>query len=205
MNYELLINIIYDLFKINAKKALQLQKLLFSYSSNGNQAKKNEIKKKIKDIITDLLYSCLSVDSKTNIYQLGVEINDISYNLECSSNDGLRIGYYGAIRVLNRNDELVITNFIPRSYSRGFYLDPPKDMPDEARKKERDFFNKNKFELYYLGTIMDKREEYVSSKFEVKNDTISRDFVMKLIDYLNLNKIDSEEDFKEEIRQKIKS
>ena len=205
MNTDLLVKIINDLYLIDPRRSKKLQDMFLLYYQETDDYKKHVIKTRINQFVSSILFRLLSKESRLNIFDLGVEINERSSKLEKEAGDNWHIGYYGAVRLLRKENEVVITNFIPRSHGTGFYLDPDKNMPASELERESKFYKDNSFTLSIIATLMDKREDYTSSKFELKNNRVSREFVETLIEFLGLPKIDSDESFKRSLKQRIKS
>ena len=204
MNIELLKNIIEELETTRPRQAKKLKQLLGDYNSAGNETKKRKAKKAIKDTLYNLFINSLTTMSRYAIYDLGIVIGEGCYGIEYAEGNDWHVGYVGAVRMVYEDGNYEVKNFIPRNYKEGFSLDIPEDMDIVEKAKAIEFYRNQMNNLDHLSEQMDRRQEMLEN-YELKAGSMKRETAEKIISYLDMPRIGSLEDIKQETRQKVRA
>ena len=204
MDTQLLREIIAGVKTFNRRAAKRIEKLLNKYEAEPNEEKKREIKKYIHQYLYYIFGTCLDKDSRFIIENLGQTIALQQKSVERRANDSWTFGYAGAARAIVKEGKLTITNFIPRDYQKGFYLDTPEHYSKADKERETIFYLTYLSDLQDISHDMDRKQEVVSGAYKVRSPKIDRKVVEKMIDFLELARIKDNEKLHEKTRQYMK-
>lgn len=204
MDMKLLNQILNQLQSISPRKAAKLEKLVSRYQMEQDTTKQKQIGRKIKNMVYNLFTSLLSRKSRNDLYNTSMLVEEDSYSLEQQSHDDWYINYDGAVRVVYEDHKPKVTNFIPREYKKGFYLEIPKHASSTDALRELEFYNRYVDYLNRLSAHMDHKQEIISCGYELKNPNMDKAFPELLIDFLGFKRI-QEPNKTKEMLQKVKS
>ena len=204
MNTQLLKEIIAEIKTFSKRKAKKLETLLNKYEAETSEDKKKELKRIIHGYVYHYFGTFLDNDSRFVMENLGQTIAIQQKSVERRANDNWTFGYAGAARVLVKDGKLTMTNFIPRDYQKGFYLDTPEHLAKEDKQREVIFYMTYLNDLQDISRDMDRKQEVVSGAYTTKSPKISRQLTEKMIDFLELARIKDNEQLKEQTRQYMK-
>ena len=193
MNTQLLKEIIAEIKTFSKRKAKKLETLLNKYEAETSEDKKKELKRIIRGYVYHYFGTFLDNDSRFVMENLGQTIAIQQKSVERRANDNWTFGYAGAARVLVKDGKLTITNFIPRDYQKGFYLDTPEHYSKADKERETIFY------MTYLSDL-----QSISHDYTTKSPKIIRQLTEKMIDFLELARIKDNEQLKEQTRQYMK-
>ena len=184
--------IIEMLEELDPRKAKKLRELDLQELGETNPQRKNELHQKKWDYMFFILKSCLSKDSKNELLNLSVGINELCYMLEQQAKDGWVIYNHGAVRVQKGTDGISFVGHIPRRYQEGFVLEERHPQTEEERiiaEKELDFYTKHSYQLDLISSEIDRKQELLTYGYQVKDQRTPRALVELLIQELGLPKI----------------
>lgn len=188
MNYDKTIKIIDELKKLNNTKAKKLSKLVQKHMDEKDPVIQKELERKIKHIIYWTFIDLIDSESRVKIYDLGVDILDDCIGIERDANNGWIINPRGASRYTMVNDEVIVSNFIPRTYKNGF------NLTNDSGLEGVNFFNRYFNILISVSKKMDEREEAITYSKKPRNKNTSMEFLEELIDYLELPRVQNIEE-----------
>ena len=197
MNENMIYEIIIQLNEISPIRAKKLLRLANDYFSEEDPTLKNKLRKVIRQYVYDLYLNCLAKETRKDVVNTGVQINDFCYDLETSVNGlNARYGWFiffdGARQIKRVNGEDQVTGFIPRTYKRGF------NLGDNSTKTEIEFLRRKKSILEDISLSMDHKQE-LTSNYKIKNKRIPKEFVELLIDYLGLERVPTKKQIKSQV------
>jgi hypothetical protein len=204
MDTQLLREIIAGIKTFSKRKAKKLEILLNKYEAESNETRKRELKKLIHEYVYYYFGTFLDNDSRFIIENMGQTIAITQKSIERRANDSWAFGYAGAARVIVKDGKLTITNFIPRDYQKGFYLDTPEHYSKEDKERETLFYMTYLAELQDISRDMDRKQEVVSGAYQVRSPKIDRKLIEKMIDFLELARIKDNKKLHEKTRQYMK-
>ena len=204
MDINLLHTIIKDLETASPRFAKKMNQLLVSYQESRNETKKRKIEKMIRDTLYGFFVKSLTKESRYDIYDLGIAIGEECFGIEYHAANHWHVGYSGAVRVAKQDGEVVVKNYIPRDYKKGYYLETPENMYIVDKAKEIEFFTEFAGTLERVSEWMDKRQEVISGGYQLKSKKVSRELAENMITFLGLPRVDSYEELKRDTRQKVK-
>ncbi len=187
---DMLVEMLHYLKDISLMKYKKLQKLAILYLFEEDSQNKEIAGKKLRKYIYNLYLGCMNKETRREISNTGVLINEECYTLEQKQeNKGWRIAFDGAYHFEKKDDQYVITDSIPREYNLGFYLN------EEFSDKERDFYLRNRSRLERISDYMDRKQELTTYDYQTKNPFIPVGFVELLVDYLELCRIPEDQKY----------
>ena len=189
MNIELLQTILEKLQPISKRKAKKLERLIKEYNLADTIEEKDKIEQKIHSFIFYIFLNCLEKESRKELIDIILNINEICYELE---KDYWHINMDGATRIVPIAGGYIPTDHIPREYNKGFYLrNEDKDQNEDSpfRQKEKFFYMKNFYTLSYLSRIMDHKQEFITYYYDTKG-LIDYKFTELLIDFLGMKRVE---------------
>lgn len=192
MKEELLIPILEKLRQTKPKKAKKIEKLVSFYHETQDEEGKQEIKRKIYNIVYHIFSQQISPKTRQELSDLNSSIGEDCYQIEQKEKGAWIIGYDGAVRRKLVDDQIVITNIIPREYHSGFHISGDFEVSKEDRKYESEFYQKYHFNLDRISTMMDKKIRIHSGEYEVRNQSVDRKFVDLLIEFLGFRTLEQE-------------
>lgn len=187
MNYLMLHQIIKYLEELNPGKARKLKRLLNAEKEETDPTKKKQIESKIHQFVYNVYMGSLARESRNDIYNTSMTINEDCYTLEQDANDGWYIFFDGAKRLQSTEDGIKVINHVPREYKQGFYLKEDFDA------KEAAFLKKYHHMLDTISKNMDHKQELTTFDYQTKSPWIPVEFVELLVDFLGLTRIPQEE------------
>lgn len=191
MSYTELFKIIDELSYINPKKARKLSKIVKERITTKDNKKIKELDSKIWRYVHYIFMQSIDKNSRRELYNLTACIMDDILYVEGQSK-GWFISSTGARKYAVADDELVVTNYIPRSYKEGFYLN--EDDDPTVLEENMLFLTKNSALLSTISKQMDRKEEILTNEYRPVNINVTRDFTEELIDYLDLPRINKIEE-----------
>ncbi|MBP5679256.1 MAG: hypothetical protein J6X28_05495 [Bacilli bacterium] len=203
MNMGLLKEIVEEYKKTNPKKGKKLEKLVLRYEHEKDECKKDELKKVIRGFLHVIFSKSIDNESQFIMDYVSQYINEGCHQIERKAGDGWNVSYTGAVRMMVENGKLIITNYIPREYKKGFYLDTPSKLPVEAKKREAEFYMDHDFYLGQVSKDMDSYQTVVSGGY-TPNPGVEREFLEKILTCINAPRIKEIEKLKAEVTEKVR-
>lgn len=197
MDFNLLESVIRVLQSSSPLKARKLIKLLNAYKATDDLEEKQELKRKIRNFVYVIFYSCLSKRCREELSTICCTINEECYRIERCA-DSWYVNEDGARRYQLEGEKFVETAFVPREYKKGYYL---RDMNtadlSEAERKEKiregNFYYTYAKDLGSISDLMDRKLEIVSYGYELKSPDVDRRFVELLMSCLKIRRLTDKE------------
>ena len=195
MKIENVYAVLDELEILHPRKAKRLHTLIENYELEEDEDKKKKRWNRIRNYIYGIFRSCLTRECRKELENTSILISEESYTLEEQVKNGWLIFTDGARRLSSEPNE-TYSNFIPREYKKGFYLQKHDYSNENEKQKfldELKFLTNNKIMLGYLSDLMDRKQEIITYDFEVNNEAIPRKFVELLITTLGYVRIPNKE------------
>ena len=193
MKYEQLFDIARDMSNINGYgiSSQILLKYIKEHIMADNEQTKRRIEKKTNTFLFNAFMNSIDRDSRKEIYNLNVSIQEDSYLVERKW-PSWHISSYGAVKYKNTDGKVILYDKILRDYEHGF------NITEDSSLEAKMFMSDNNSALERINNYMSRKEEIITKEYKTRKN-ISREFTEKLIDYIGFRRIG---DIKDDINKK---